>query len=92
MTPISTPKEALYTETGLLDIEHIALKKKISMLQRLRKNPSKILSAIFENNENTWEQSVTKEIEQKGITQTIAESKSKLTQQLEKYTRAWTQH
>ena len=55
MLPGSTPKEALYTETGLLDIEHIAVSKRAKMLQRLEKNPSSIIKNIFDDNIITWE-------------------------------------
>jgi hypothetical protein len=32
--PTSTPREALYIETGMIDIEHIRMKLRIGMLQR----------------------------------------------------------
>ena len=37
MTPTSTPREALYIETGLLDIETIDDKNRITMEERLEK-------------------------------------------------------
>ena len=68
MTPVSTPKEALYSETGLLDIEHIALIKKINMAKRLENNPSKIIDKIFEGNERTWKDRLNEDLNEKGIT------------------------
>ena len=46
MTPTSTPREALYIETGLLDIETIDDKNKITMGERLEKNSNNLLNEI----------------------------------------------
>ena len=36
--PLSTPREALYIETGLLDTEHHIIKKRLGMMARVEKN------------------------------------------------------
>ena len=46
MAPTSTPREALYIETGLLDIETLDDKNRISMGERLRKNSNNLLDEI----------------------------------------------
>lgn len=55
MLPDSTPKEALYTETDLLDMESFSVSKRASMKSRLKQNPSSIIKNIFDNNIITWE-------------------------------------
>ena len=46
MVPTSTPREALYIETGLLDIETLDDKNRISIGERLRKNSNNLLDEI----------------------------------------------
>ena len=46
MVPTSTPREALYIETGLLDIKTLDDKNRISMGERLRKNSNNLLDEI----------------------------------------------
>ena len=48
LLPQSTPREALYIETGLLDPQTIAMKQKINMDHRLKKGISKRLSRLVE--------------------------------------------
>ena len=54
MTPEATPKEALYIETGLLDIETIMEIKRLNMMARLNRNKSKMMTAILANPECKW--------------------------------------
>lgn len=67
MTPFSTPKEALYMETGLLDIESIALKRRISMQTRLQQNPSELIEKIFQGNTTTWKTKTERVLVEKDI-------------------------
>ena len=39
LVPTSTPREALYIETGILDIEHTTMKNRLNMDERLQANP-----------------------------------------------------
>ena len=53
--PNSTPREALYIETGILDIEHTRKKLRIGMLHRLDKAKSILLDKILQNqHEKSW--------------------------------------
>ena len=49
MAPESTPTEALYIESGLLDIETITDKNRIMIGERLKKNGSQLLNEITKN-------------------------------------------
>ena len=49
MVPTSTPREALYIETGLLDVETLNDKNRIVMSERLHKNGNKTLDEITNN-------------------------------------------
>ena len=64
MTPGSTPREALYIETGLLDIETIIDVKRLSMMARLNREKSQIMAEILENPESKW-MGKTKEVMEK---------------------------
>ena len=46
MVPQSTPREALYIETGLLDPETISIKQSIMMDHRIKNGPSKRLNKL----------------------------------------------
>ena len=54
MTPTSTPREALYIETGLLDIETIDDKNRITMGERLEKTSNNLLSEITNSHTPGW--------------------------------------
>ena len=54
MTPFSTPKEALYLETGLLDIEHMSYIRRMNMYFRLKENPSEIIDKVCIDTEDNW--------------------------------------
>ena len=54
-TPVSTPREPLYMETGMLDVEHQAKKKPIMMKHRIKDTASKLLeSTINANTKGGW--------------------------------------
>ncbi len=42
-TPVSTPREALYMETGLIDVEHQAIKKQVMMKHRIQDTASDLM-------------------------------------------------
>ena len=50
MVPQSTPIEALYMETGLLDITTIITKNRFNMEKRLHTHPENITTKIMETN------------------------------------------
>ena len=54
MTPVTTPREALFLETGLLDIEHLSYVKRINMYVRLSKNPSDLHKKILKGQGDNW--------------------------------------
>ena len=57
LTPQSTPREALYIETGLLDPQTIAMKQKINMDHRLKNGTSARLSRLAQAEGNqTWKE------------------------------------
>ena len=54
-TPISTPREALYIETGLLDPESIIKKNRISMEHRIMNGNNKTMVQILKlTNKESW--------------------------------------
>ena len=54
MTPDATPRQALYIETGLLDIETIIDKKRLCMMARLKHNRSEMMNSVLNNPECKW--------------------------------------
>ncbi len=56
-TPTSTVREALYMETGMLDIEHAAKKKQLLMKHRIQDNASKLMKITINSNiKGGWKQ------------------------------------
>ena len=47
MTPTSTPREALYIETGLLDIQTLITRNRINMKARLNRNTSELMENLL---------------------------------------------
>ena len=54
MTPDATPREALYIESGLLDVETIADSKRMNMKARLNREKSQLMEKILNNPECKW--------------------------------------
>ena len=54
MTPISTPREVIYLETGLLDIEHMIYIRRINMYFRLQENTNELHEQLKSGGNNTW--------------------------------------
>ena len=48
MVPRTTPREVLYIETGLMDIEHITQKNRINMEKRINSNPTSLTFKVKE--------------------------------------------
>ena len=53
MTPLSTPREVLYIETNLMDIERIIDKRKLNMLYRTNRNRNKITNMLHQGRKKT---------------------------------------
>ena len=54
MTPDATPREALYIETGLLDVETVMDAKRLNMMARLNRDKSELMAAVIENPGSKW--------------------------------------
>ena len=55
MLPPTTPREVLYIETGLLDIETIILRNRVTMQERLKRNTNQLLERVSnEEIKNGW--------------------------------------
>ena len=88
MVPQSTPIEALYMETGLLDITTIITKNRFNMEKRLHKHPENITTKIMETNTTGgWKETTTRMREQ--IYETLQNTKNEYInpQQLKRYFR-----
>ena len=46
-TPVSTPREALYMETGIIDVEHQTKKKQLMMKHRIKDTASKLMETTI---------------------------------------------
>jgi hypothetical protein len=87
--PTSTPRAALYIELGMLDIEHIRIKKRIGMLDRLKRTKSNLLHMILTNPSNKSWKTKTEQLMEKincndlDHTQSKAITKTKITKATE---------
>ena len=54
MTPEATPREALYIETGLLDVETMMDIKRLNMMARLNRNKSELMTTVLANPHSKW--------------------------------------
>ena len=48
-TPVSTPREAIYLETRITDVEHTMNRNRILMLHRLWENPNDLIKKFLQN-------------------------------------------
>ena len=64
MTPDSTPRQALYIETGMLDVETMIDEKRISMMARLKQERSEMMDCVLKNPSCKW-MTKTKEVMEK---------------------------
>jgi hypothetical protein len=63
MVPTSTPRETLYTEIGLMDVEHTNMKKRINMHYRLEETKNNLITEILKIPINKSWLKTTEEIE-----------------------------
>ncbi len=71
MTPQTTPREALYMETGLLDIETINKKNRISMQKRVNTTPASMTAKVLnEGIKGGWKEETERLIKEEEITHT----------------------
>jgi len=55
MLPTTTPREVLYMETGMKDIEHHAMTKRINMHCRLQNTRNETLQLLMNSkNDKAW--------------------------------------
>ena len=88
MDPKSILIEALYMETGLIDITTIITKNRFNMEKRLHKHPEIITTKIMETNTTEgWKETTTRMREQ--INETLLNTKNEYInpQQLKRYFR-----
>ena len=80
-TPTTTPREALYIETGLLDIKSQSDLKRISMETRINLNPTPTTKGLdMSENKKTWThitQNIKKEYQIPNNTKDLTRSKAK---------------
>ena len=69
MTPDSTPREALYMETGLLPIDIVADSKRMNMKARLIRDKSDLMDKVLNNPTCMWEKDTVEVMNKYGITQ-----------------------
>ncbi len=68
-TPVSTPREPLYMETGLMDIEHHAKLKQILMKNRLNGTASELIKEVLQSEvKKGWNERTSKLINDLNIT------------------------
>ena len=67
MTPDSTPRQALYIETGMLDIETIIDKKRLNMMGRLKNDRSRMMDIVLNNPQCKWKKRTDDIMEKYGI-------------------------
>ena len=55
LTPTTTPREALYMELGMIDIENTVAKNRINMHNRLERTKNKLIDQVMNiNHEKSW--------------------------------------
>ncbi len=69
MVPTTTPREVLYIETGLLDIETILSKNRIGMEKRIKSGNNQFMKEIISNNQKGgWKEKTEQEKNKANIT------------------------
>ena len=69
LTPITTPRETLYIETGITDIEHTMERSKMLMYNRLNHTPNELITTILQaETKNSWKENVISTAEKYDIT------------------------
>ena len=68
MTPDATPREAIYIDTGLLDVYTISDSKRLNMKARLNRDKSELMAKILDNPQCMWEADTKTTMERNNIT------------------------
>ena len=83
MVPTTTPSEIIYLESGLLDMEHTIMKKKLNLMLRIDKKGTETQEVIIKDNtKNSWNGELNKTMEESQI----KGGKTKGDQEKRKYT------
>ncbi len=64
MTPVTTPRETLYIETGLLDIQHTIMKNRINTDARIERSSNNLLDMIMNTQEEKGWKAQTEKLKQ----------------------------
>ena len=88
MVPTTTPRETLYEELKILDIEHTVIKNRINMLHRLENTKNNMINKIMSiKNEKSWTEKTKKIMEGKKIKDishmTKGQAKKEITKRIE---------
>ena len=76
MVPTSTPRETIYTETGIRDPEYVMKQKRTSMLCRLEAKKNELISMVMDlEQDHTWKNKTTVIMEELGIPENISTKK-----------------
>ena len=67
MTPDATPREAIYIETGLLDVGTISDSKRLNMKARLNREKSELMAIVLNNPQCMWERDTKTKMERNNI-------------------------
>merc|ERR1712113_515821 len=65
MVPRTTPREAIYIETGIIDIEHTVMKNRVNMDKRLSNNQECIAQKVREKGATRGWKYVTQQIKER---------------------------
>ena len=68
MTPDASSREAIYIETGLLDIKAIADSKRMNMKARLNRDNSQLMEKVLSNPQCKWTKDTTSVMTKYGLT------------------------
>ena len=78
MVPVTTPKEAVYSETGLMDIEHYIINKRINMHCRLERTSNDLIQIILENDQKkSWAKNTSETENNIGLTDILQKDMTK---------------
>ena len=91
MVPQSTPREALYIETGLLDPEAISLKNRVLMEHRMMNGTSQRMKSFTTNNNTTtkWAEETKKAKQELGIDEGDMKGKASVKHRVNNKIKEW---
>ena len=68
LVPTTTPREIIYLESGLLDIEHTIMKNKLNLRQRIEEKGTETQKVIIKDiTKNSWNEELKKTLEESQI-------------------------